>query len=63
VTAAVKGVCVTCSKRRNLVTYSAFDAWDGDPDQCLGCGSGVQHWATVSRTERTALPSARPTTE
>lgn len=38
--------CATCGKVRKLVTFSSLEKWGGDPDQCMGCGSGVQHHAT-----------------
>ena len=45
-TTASKPKCATCGKARKLVTFSSLDKWAGDPDQCMACGSGVQHWAT-----------------
>lgn len=47
---ASKPSCATCGKKRKLVTFSSLDKWAGEPDQCMGCGSGVQHWATPAKS-------------
>lgn len=38
--------CATCGKSRKLVSYSSFGKWGGEPDQCMGCGTGRANGGT-----------------